>query len=321
MGHPQDRLEELLTALGGDRSPDSAPVRDSGSPDVPRARHRGRRGGRSRDPAGPVPLLSLPVSLRTAHVGVSVSAVWGLVVVVVVVAAVLGVRVAWAQRQAAPEPVPVSSSASAATAAATDQAVDQGASASGAPPAPTAEGSAGPVVSGQTAPAAVTPPATADLVVHVIGAVTDPGVVQVPPGSRVQDAVDQAGGMLAQADPTRINLARAVLDGERIWVPVPGEDPPEDVGAQVAGPVPGVGAGTTANGAGAGGAPPAPVDLNTADAALLDTLPGVGPVTAESILAWRSEHGRFSTVEELLEVSGIGERTLEELRPLVRVRP
>lgn len=254
-----------------------------------------------------------------------------MVLVVVVVAAVLGVRVAWAERQATPQPLPVQTVA------------EEGAPIPPPSPVSTSPASAAPVSTSPvptspvpTAPAEgehhtgpVGSPTTADLVVHVIGAVATPGVVRLPPGSRVQDAVDQAGGAVSAAELTRINLARSVLDGERIWVPVSGEEPPEDVG----GPGPAAGGsspavpapGSTGPGPvghpGSGPPGPAPVDLNTADAALLDTLPGVGPVTAESILAWRNQHGRFSTVEELLEVNGIGERTLAELRPHVSVLP
>lgn len=273
------------------------------------------------DRRAPVRLLTLPVSLRSAHVRVGAPAVWGMVLVVVVVAAVLGVRVAWAERQATPQPLPVQTVA------------EEGAPIPPLSPASTSPVSTSPV---PTAPAegehhtgAVGTPTTPDLVVHVIGAVATPGVVRLPPGSRVQDAVDQAGGAVSDAELTRINLARSVLDGERIWVPVSGEEPPEDVGgpgpaaggSPPAVPAPGSTGPGTGGDRGSGPPEPAPVDLNTADAALLDTLPGVGPVTADSILAWRDQHGRFSTVEELLEVKGIGERTLAELRPHVSVVP
>lgn len=135
----------------------------------------------------------------------------------------------------------------------------------------------------------------------------------------MQDAVQQAGGLAPEADVARINLARVVQDGEMIWVPVPGEEPPEAVEATgtthppvpapdaVSGTAEGSGPDTTA--------PVLVVDLNTADQAQLEQLPGVGPVTASAILRWRAENGRFSSAEELLEISGIGPRTLEKLRP------
>lgn len=150
--------------------------------------------------------------------------------------------------------------------------------------------------------------APAGVRVHVVGQVRRPGVVRLPAGSRVLDAVAAAGGATAAADLSAVNLARVVADGEQVRVPRPGETPPA--------PAPGAGGG----GAGpSGGAASTPVDLNAADEAALDALPGVGPVLAGRILAWRQEHGRFTTVEELGEVSGIGDRLLAQLSPLVRV--
>lgn len=153
----------------------------------------------------------------------------------------------------------------------------------------------------------------AELMVHVIGQVHEPGVVQLPTGSRVVDAVEAAGGLTDQADAGSVNLARAVLDGEQVWVGAPGEEPPEGVvpASSAAGP-----SGVSDGG---GALEQVPTDLNSATQAELEELPGVGPVTAERILAWRTENGRFTDPSELLEVSGIGERTLEQLAPLVRV--
>jgi competence protein ComEA len=167
------------------------------------------------------------------------------------------------------------------------------------------------------------------VVVHVVGQVVRPGVVTLPAGSRVEDAVRAAGGATGRADTAALNLARVLVDGEQVWVPRPGETPPVAAGAG-----PGVG-GAGAGGAGAGGgrtggagagslgagggggAGGAPVSINTADLAALDTLPGVGPVLAQRIVDWRTEHGRFTTVDELGEVSGIGEKLLAQLRPKV----
>jgi competence protein ComEA len=155
--------------------------------------------------------------------------------------------------------------------------------------------------------------------VYVVGQVRRPGVVTLPVGARVEDAVQAVGGAGAKADLAVMNLARKVVDGERIVVPRPGEklaatDPIADPGAD---PVTGAATG------GAGGAtapgPGAPVDLNTATVAQLDALPGVGPVIAARIIAWRQENGRFSTVDDLSEVQGIGDATMTKLRPLVRV--
>ena len=150
-----------------------------------------------------------------------------------------------------------------------------------------------------------------------------PGVVTVPDGSRVVDVLTAAGGPLPGADVQRLNLARLVADGEQVFVPRPGETPPVLVGS-----LGGVGirgrsvAGRAPGGAASGVAPgrrSALVDLNTATLAALDTLPGVGPVLAQRILDWRAQHGRFSSVDELGEVSGIGDKLLEQIRPKVRV--
>lgn len=248
------------------------------------------------------------------------SAVFGAAVLLVLVLAIVGVRSAWAQRAAAPVPVPASSNSGQGTldpdpASASDAAV---------------EGIIRDEAAATQAPGGAdeTPEPVATAYVHVIGAVVEPGVVDVPVGARVRDVVESAGGLTRAADLTRINLARVVLDGERIWVPVAGEEPPQEV----AGPVPAEGP-SARNGAAPGNAADAGpdagpdgvgttvIDLNTADSAALQTLPGVGPVTAESILTWRTEHGAFTTVEELMEVSGIGPRTLEKVKPLVVVGP
>ncbi len=152
------------------------------------------------------------------------------------------------------------------------------------------------------------PAPTAEVVVDVAGRVREPGIAMLPVGSRVADALEAAGGPRRGVDLTALNLARVLADGEQVLVGVD--------------PVPGVAAGVVSQ---PGSTPPpagatAPlVDLNTADEALLDTLPGVGPVTAAAITGWRTDHGGFSSVDELLEVSGIGEATLAELAPLVTV--
>jgi competence protein ComEA len=150
------------------------------------------------------------------------------------------------------------------------------------------------------------------LVVSVAGKVRRPGLVRLAEGARVADAITQAGGPLRSADLTLLNLARRVADGEQILV---GVAPP--VGGEPAGPPL---AGSPA--AGAGGSAPAPssggkINLNQATVEQLDTLPGVGPVTAQRILDWRTRHGRFSSVEQLREVEGIGERRFGQLRDQV----
>ena len=143
------------------------------------------------------------------------------------------------------------------------------------------------------------------VVVDVAGEVRRPGVVELPVGSRVVDAIDAAGGARPGVDLRGLNLARVLADGEQVLV-----------GRAPAGAVPPVG--VTSPGTG----PPAPgalVDLNTADLAALDALPEIGPVTAQAIVTWREEHGGFTAVQELLEVDGIGPATLETVAPLVTV--
>jgi competence protein ComEA len=148
------------------------------------------------------------------------------------------------------------------------------------------------------------PAGAGDVVVHVVGQVESPGLVTLPVGSRVADAVEAAGGATGDAELAALNLARDVVDGEQVVVPAPGE--------VVAAPVTGTGGSTAPGGSDL-------VPLNTADAAALIELPGVGPVLAERILAWRDEHGPFTDVEELAEVSGIGPVVLDGLRDLVVV--
>jgi competence protein ComEA len=159
-----------------------------------------------------------------------------------------------------------------------------------------------PRASAPAAPASASPPTVQVVVAQAAGAVTQPGLYRLPPGSRVDDLVRAAGGLAPDADADRVNLAALVTDGEKVYVPRVGEALPAD--------------------ASSGGAPSSdsqPIDLNTASIAQLDTLPGVGPATAQAIVDYRSEHGRFSSVDDLLNVRGIGPAKLEELRSLVRV--
>jgi len=165
------------------------------------------------------------------------------------------------------------------------------------------------------------PPEKSDLsvVVSVVGLVGRPGLVTLAPGARIADAVSAAGGALNGADTVGLNLARHVVDGEQIVV---GIVTPAGLPAVLGSSV---GPGSTriapANDTAqsSGPQPSGPVDLNTATAEQLDVLPGVGPVTAAAIVAWRHANGRFSTVDQLSEVDGIGPARLEKLRPLVRV--
>jgi len=152
--------------------------------------------------------------------------------------------------------------------------------------------------------ASPSPSPSALIVVHVAGAVRRPGLVELPASSRVADALDAAGGPTRNAELASVNLARPLVDGEQLVVLAKGQHAP------LAAPAPPGGPGAASN---------APMDLNTATLEQLDTLPGVGPVLAQRILDWRSEHGRFSSKEELREVSGIGEATYADIEPLVRV--
>lgn len=145
------------------------------------------------------------------------------------------------------------------------------------------------------------------IVVHVTGAVARPGVVELQEGARVADALAAAGGATVDASTGGLNLARAVVDGEQLVVPRLGEQP-------------------TAEGPEAAPATPASawlpdgrLDLNLATAADLEELPGIGPVLAERIIAWRTQHEGFEEVGQLREVSGIGEKTFQSLSPLVAV--
>jgi competence protein ComEA len=130
----------------------------------------------------------------------------------------------------------------------------------------------------------------------------------------VQDAIDQAGGLTRGADPDQLNLAQPLADGEQVLIGTK-EHAAGEVRTGSAGGDAAAGPGRPAAGSGSGGV----VDLNRASAAQLEELPGVGPVTAEKILAWRQQHGRFSRPEELQEVDGIGPKTYAQIAPHVRV--
>ena len=173
----------------------------------------------------------------------------------------------------------------------------------------------GPPVSVSTHPPnASSPAATATssprprIVVHVLGAVRRPGLVRLPQGSRVQDAIEAAGGLRSSAAPGELNLAQILTDGQQIMV---------GSRSHPGGRLSDGGGGRAGSSPSSGSSPQ--VDLNSATAAQLDSLPGVGPVTAERILAWRTEHGGFRRVEELQEVEGIGPKTYADIAPHVRV--
>jgi competence protein ComEA len=162
-----------------------------------------------------------------------------------------------------------------------------------------------PAQSAPTASPTTSEPAT-KIVVHVVGAVRHPGLVSLPENSRVQDAIDVAGGLTGRADPGELNLAQPLADGQQLVIGTVG-DPAGEVRDG------------RASGAGSGPSASATLDLNRANQAQLEELPGIGPVTAGSILTWRQQHGRFSRIEELQEVDGIGPKTYAQIAPHVRV--
>jgi competence protein ComEA len=178
------------------------------------------------------------------------------------------------------------------------------------PPAPTSTAAA-------TSPSAVSSTTTKSatvIIVDVVGAVRRSGIVRLRAGARVVDAISAAGGAVAGADLTRLNLAAVVADGARVAVPrlgapAPGIDPAAVVGSAPA-------EGDTAPGTPSADAP---VNLNTASAAQLDSLPGVGPATAAAIISDRAAHGPFRSVDDLGRVRGIGDAKLDQLRKLVTV--
>lgn len=138
------------------------------------------------------------------------------------------------------------------------------------------------------------------LVVHVAGQVANPGVYRLTDGSRVQDAVAAAGGPSAQADVEAVNLAALIADGQKIFLPEPGQALPSGQ-----------------SGSASGGGVPGKVNLNTADRQTLESLPSVGPVKAERIISHRETHGPFTSPRQIMEVSGFGPKTYESLKDLI----
>jgi competence protein ComEA len=222
-------------------------------------------------------------------------------VVVLVVAAGFAVHHFWtgrAQPVSVPEVVRSAAPEEAAGSSVAGQEPDTGPSA----PAP-----AGASVAGGTGGAS-----GAGIVVDVSGKVRSPGIHRLPAGSRVADALRAAGGIRPGVDPTGINRARLLADGEQVVVGAPAA--PGGIGSGGSAGS----AGSAGTGAGTGAAAAGPIGLNTATAEQLDTLPGVGPVLAQHIIDYRTEHGGFRSVDELREVNGIGDRRFSDLQNLVR---
>jgi competence protein ComEA len=159
---------------------------------------------------------------------------------------------------------------------------------------------AGPSTAGRSPSGSAAPTAGGELVVDVEGKVKHPGIITLPAGSRVHEAVAKAGGVRGSVDTSTLNLARVLTDGEQILV---GVEP--------------VSAAPAAGGSASTGAQGGRISLGSATLEQLDTLPGIGPVTAQAIIDYRTEHGHFTSVDDLLDVKGIGDATLADIRDQV----
>ncbi|GAA2024345.1 hypothetical protein GCM10009740_12340 [Terrabacter terrae] len=266
-------------------------------------------------------VLTVPDELRAGRRGLTSAAVVSMLALVVAVGCAFVLRVLWAERSASASERPAAGAATVQVVGGTARgAAVPGAGTTRTPPvgpgdptagAPSRDGLADAGGSGGTAGAA---PPGGSVVVHVVGQVNRPGLVQLRQGARVADAITAAGGTRRGADVSVLNLARLVQDGEQIRVPKPGERLVAAPGSGTSGGAASAGAGGASGGSAVAGPP---VSLNAADVAALDTLPGVGPVLAQRIVDWRTEHGRFTSVDELGEVSGIGDKLMAQLRPKV----
>jgi len=159
------------------------------------------------------------------------------------------------------------------------------------------------------------PPTAAPIAVQVAGAVVHPGVYGLPPGSRVQDAIQAAGGLLPTADNQALNLAALLQDGGKILVPF--QRPTQPISTAGTGSEPAVLASTSPSFSTPDAAHP--LNINTATLAELDSLPGIGPVTAQNIIDYRTANGPFATIEDLLKIPGIGPKTFEKVKNLITV--
>lgn len=158
------------------------------------------------------------------------------------------------------------------------------------------------------------PPTVPPLIVHISGAVVHQGVYQLPRGSRVQDAILSAGGLLPSADVQSLNLAAPLEDGEKIWVPLLSSSDKEPQEETKVSSIPLQPTQQTFQ------ANPSPrIDINTASQTELESLPGIGPVLAQRIIAYRQEHGAFARSEDIVAVPGIGEATYERIKNLITV--
>lgn len=154
---------------------------------------------------------------------------------------------------------------------------------------------------------------SAEVVVHVAGAVASPGVYAVSEGARVQDAVEAAGGFASDAASDAVNLARTVQDGEQILIPTEEQVESGEYASSLSS------TGTTSSTSSDGQSSSSLININTASVDELDTLPGIGPVTAQAIVDERESNGSFSSIEDIQRVSGIGEKKFEKIKDLICV--
>ena len=256
-------------------------------------------------PFGRLAELWVPESLRDARVDPGRRGM----IVLLLVAALAAVATAFGVWRDRPEPRPVETSAVAALAVSSEPPASGWVSSTPGPAGSAPSGSDLGAEQVGADPSAGDVPG--EIVVSVTGLVGQPGVVTLNAGARVADAIAAAGGAAAEADLTGMNLAARLADGDSVVVgtaPAAG-----DIASGVSGGD--AGSSMAADSTPAGG----PIDLNTADEAALDTLPGVGPVMAQNILSWRETNGRFASVEQLQEISGIGPSRFAQISPLVTV--
>ena len=153
----------------------------------------------------------------------------------------------------------------------------------------------------------IPPPTPAPMIVHVAGAVNEPGVLSLQSGSRVKDAIEKAGGLADTADSSLINLAMLVNDGMQIWVPAVQIDPSSEH-------IPGI-----TNQAQVPDHPGNLININTAPQVELETLSGIGPVIANAIIQFRLEHGPYKVIDDIQAVSGIGPVVFEKIKPFITI--
>jgi len=164
-------------------------------------------------------------------------------------------------------------------------------------------------------------PTKAPIAVHVIGAVPRPGLYEFAEGARIQDAIDAAGGLLASANVDAVNLAALLTDGQQLDIPYKtGEAPSAQMESDTSLILPGAEATETSTSVDSGnGTTTELININTATLEELDSLPGIGPTIAQRIIDYRTENGAFSTIEEIMDVSGVGPATFDEIKDLIKV--